>query len=91
MSVTTAMDSIQMGNPICVRWQRPPSLVAPAERQQPVRLARQSESTGWEERELLLHTLLHNLSQQQHGCYYVMMLMMSSTKNNKVTVLKTNN
>lgn len=62
MSMTTAMDSIQMGNPSCVRWQHAPPLAAPVEP------ARESEYPRWEERELLLchrqHTLLHKLSQQ---------------------------
>lgn len=35
ISMTTAMDSIQMGNPSCVRWQHPPPLPAPGEWQQP--------------------------------------------------------
>lgn len=35
MSMTTAMDSIQMGNPFCVRWQHPPPLASSGEWQQP--------------------------------------------------------
>ena len=35
MSVTKAMDSIRMGNPICARWQHPPPLAASREWQQP--------------------------------------------------------
>lgn len=35
MSVTTAMDRIQISNPFCVRWQHPPPLAAPREQQQP--------------------------------------------------------